>query len=212
MVLLLTSGPSAAELVDLDSAELQSVPAGWITAMTNRGDPPRWQIEHDDTSRGGGRVLAQLSSDGTSQRFPLAILAASNAVDGEVRTRFKPVAGRVDQAAGFVWRHIDENNYYVVRANALEDNVVLYKVENGERSALDPVGREGDYGVDHPVQPGVWSTLGVAFQGSRFTVYFNGEELFQVEDAAFGQAGQVGLWTKADSVTHFDDFELLPLR
>jgi hypothetical protein len=203
---------AVAELVDFDTAELQSVPAGWVTAMTHEGGAQRWQIEHDATSRGGGRVLAQLSTDRTSQRFPLAILAAARVADGEIRVRFKPVAGRVDQAAGLVWRYRDENNYYVVRANSLENNVVSYKVEEGERSALAPIGREGQYGMEHDVPSGVWGTLGVVFRGSRFTVSFDGEELFQVDDSTFADAGRVGLWTKADSVAHFDDFELLPAR
>jgi hypothetical protein len=92
----------------------------------------------------------------------------------------------------------------------LENNVVAYKVENGERSALAPLGREGQYGVEHPVPAGSWSTLGVAFRGLRFTIYLDGKELFQVEDSTFSVAGRVGLWTKADSVTYFDDFELRP--
>ena len=204
--------PAVAELIDFDTAELQSAPAGWITTMTHEGDAPRWQIEHDATSRGGGRVLAQLSTDRTSQRFPLAILAVARVADGEIRVRLKPVAGRVDQAAGLVWRYRDENNYYVVRANALENNVVAYKVKEGERSALAPIGREGQYGMEHDVPSDVWSTLGVVFRGSRFTVSFDSEELFQVEDSTFADAGKVGLWTKADSVTYFDDFEVLPSR
>lgn len=211
VTLLLAAGSAAAQLVDFDSDELHSLPVGWISAMTHSGNAPQWQIERDDTSRGGGRVLAQISTDRTSQRFPLAIFSARNVIDGEVRVRFKAVSGRVDQAAGLVWRYTDEDNYYVVRANAREDNVVLY-VENGERTSLAPVGHPGEYGVDHPVPAGVWNTLGVKFDGSTFAVYFRGEQLFRVEDSTFLRAGRVGLWTKADSVTYFDDFEFVPNR
>ena len=84
--------------------------------------------------------------------------------DGNIAVRFKPVSGRVDQAAGLVWRYRDANNYYIVRANALEDNVVLYKVENGRRSPLGPIGRSDDYGVKHTVPAEQWSTLAVAFR------------------------------------------------
>jgi hypothetical protein len=105
-----------------------------------------------------------------------------------------------------VWRYRDADNYYVVRANAMEDNVVLYKVEQGNRKALDIVGRDGGYGVKAKVPAQQWSTLRVEFVGPRFRVFLNAKEIFAVEDATFSNAGAVGLWTKADSVTLFDDF------
>jgi hypothetical protein len=105
-----------------------------------------------------------------------------------------------------VWRFKDADNYYVVRANALEDNVVLYKTVAGKRSSLQVKGRMFGYGVDTKVPKGKWSTLRVEFQGNLFTVLFNGQRLFQVEDDALTDAGAVGVWTKADSVTLFDDF------
>jgi hypothetical protein len=124
--------------------------------------------------------------------------------------KFKPVSGEVDRAAGLVWRYRDENNYYIVRANALEDNVVLYKVEEGKRTSLAPKGTpQGTYGVDREVPSGRWSALKVVVEGPSFTVFFDGEKLFEVEDKTFTGAGRVGLWTKADSVTYFDDFEVL---
>jgi hypothetical protein len=105
-----------------------------------------------------------------------------------------------------VWRCLDADNYYVVRANALENNVVMYKLEKGRRSSLDLVGRKGGYGLKVNVPRAEWGTLKVTFAGSRFTVFLNGEKLFEVDDKTFGDAGQVGLWTKADSVTLFDNF------
>jgi hypothetical protein len=126
--------------------------------------------------------------------------------DGFVETKFKTVSGEIDQAAGVVWRARDATNYYVCRANALENNVVLYKVENGKRTALDIAGRTGGYGVDVPVAPARWQTLRVTFEGTVFRVRLDDRELFTVEDATFLDAGRVGLWTKADSVTLFDDF------
>jgi hypothetical protein len=120
------------------------------------------------------------------------------------RDQFKAVAGSQDRAAGVVWRAQDANNYYVTRANALEDNVVLYKTVNGVRSPLDIVGRKGGYGTDVKVPAETWQSLRIDFSGSRFRVSFNGEQLFEVEDSTFADAGKVGLWTKADSVTLFD--------
>lgn len=118
----------------------------------------------------------------------------------------KALASGDDQAIGIVWRAKDKDNYYVCRANALEGNVVLYKTVSGKRSSLDIVGRTGGYGVKARVEQQQWHTLRVEFSGHTFTVKWNGKELFQVKDATFADAGKVGLWTKADSVTSFDDF------
>jgi len=120
--------------------------------------------------------------------------------------KLKPVNGKEDQAGGAVFRFLDANNYYVVRANALEDNVVLYKTVHGKRSSLQVKGRMFGYGVDTWVPKGKWSSLRVEFKGNSFTVSFNGKKLFEVEDDTFKEAGAVGVWTKADSVTLFDDF------
>lgn len=198
------------EKISFDSAAPGQLPPGWSAAMTHSGGAPRWEIHHDDTAPSKSSVLAQTSSDGTRNRYPLAILDAASSRDGEITVRFKPISGEIDQAAGLVWRYRDENNYYIVRANALEDNVVLYKVERGARTALAPRGAPADtYGVEHEVPAQSWSTLLVSFQGALFTVFFNGEKLFEVQDTTFTEAGKVGLWTKADSVTYFDDFELI---
>jgi hypothetical protein len=142
--------------------------------------------------------------------YPLCIRQEPVLADGFVEVRFKPVAGKEDQAGGVVWRYRDPANYYLCRANALENNVVLYKVENGKRKALDIVGRAGGYGVKEPVSGGVWHTLRVEFSGSRFKVLLDGKPLFEVEDATFTGEGRTGLWTKADSVTRFDDFRCGP--
>lgn len=130
--------------------------------------------------------------------------------DGEVRVAFKPVDGSVDQAAGIVWRFQDASNYYIVRANALENNVVFYKVENGIRSSIAPKGLPSrSYGVKHTIPRGRWNNLKVSFARAKIAVFFNQKRLFEAEDATFAKAGKVGLWTKADSVTYFDDFTVM---
>ncbi len=207
VTLFFTSAASVAraEIFDFEAAAVDSMPPGWFVAMTHDGGQPRWAVVRADE---GGRALAQLSNDRTPQRFPLAILTRETLRDGTLSVRFKPISGRVDQAAGLVWRYRDENNYYVVRANALEDNVVLYKVENGNRAAISPLGKEGEYGQGHEVPAGEWHTLAVEFRGPKFSVSFDGMTIYEAEDATFTDAGRVGLWTKADSVTQFDDFEV----
>jgi hypothetical protein len=154
-------------------------------------------------------VLAQLSRDSTAGRFPLAIWDATSIRDGEISVAFKTVDGTVDQAAGIVWRYQDPNNYYIVRANALENNVVLYKVENGVRLSIAPKGLPSrSYGVKHEIPRRQWSTLKIAFHDSSFVVSLNGARLFETEDRTFTKAGKTGLWTKADSVTYFDEVSL----
>ncbi len=194
-----------AELFDFESSAVDALPQGWSIAMTHEGGPPQWIVVRSEE---GGWVLAQTSDDPTSQRFPLAIRAPESIRNGKLAVRFKPVSGRVDQAAGLVWRYKDPDNYYVVRANALEDNVVVYKVEAGNRVAISPIGREGEYGQRRDVPSNEWHELGVEFNGPRFSVSFDGMKLYEVEDTTFAEPGRVGLWTKADSVTQFDDFEV----
>ncbi len=194
-------------VIRFDDAEEGRIPSGWISDMTHEGGSPRWEVVRDSTAPSGPNALAQLSADATSARYPLAILNTVELRDGKVSVRFRPVSGTVDQAAGIVWRFKDRDNYYIVRANALENNVVLYKVESGKRTSLAPKGAPPKtYGVKHPVPSGTWSTLAVEFLGGWFKVTMNGTALFEVEDPTFSQAGKIGLWTKADSVTNFDDF------
>lgn len=177
--------------------------------MTHAGAPPRWEIVHDESAPSPPNVLAQLSRDTTAGRFPLAIWNRALLQDGEVNIAFKPVAGSIDQAAGIVWRYREPNDYYIVRANALENNIVLYKVEKGVRTSITPKGLPSrSYGIKHPIPSGRWNSLKVAFAGDTFTVFLNQERLFEAEDTTFQKPGKVGLWTKADSITYFDDFKV----
>jgi hypothetical protein len=127
------------------------------------------------------------------------------AQDLTLSVKFKPISGRKDQAAGLVWRYHDADNYYIVRANALEGNVVLYKVEKGKRTDLPLKGLGRTYGQKADIPSGAWSELKVTAKGNLFETYLNGRKLYEVEDATFPGPGLVGVWTKADSVTHFDD-------
>jgi hypothetical protein len=198
-----------AESVTFDRAAPGETPAGWTVAMTHEGAPPRWQVLRDPTAPSPPFVLAQTSTDATAGRFPLAIWNGATVRNGEVSVAFKAVSGTVDRAAGLVWRYQGPRNYYIARANALESNVVLYKVVNDVRISIAPKGLPSKaYGVKHSVPSGKWQTLRVVFKDSTFTVYLNNERLFDAEDSAIGGAGKSGLWTKADSVTYFDNFTI----
>lgn len=166
----------------------------WLTGQTGRGTA-RWsRHEHGLTYRGGAA-------------FGWAVLPGAVVRDGWVQTRFRPVDGREDRAGGIVWRWRNADNYYVVRGNALEGNVVAYKMVTGKRTDLAPVGSpRGTYGVKVPVAAGVWHTLRVDLAGPDFIVSYNGQRLFTVRDETFPDAGAVGIWSKADSTTEFDNF------
>jgi len=201
LLVLAASLPVLAQAVGFDTDLVGAAPKGWTLTMTGRG-ASKWTVERDDTAPSQGKVLKQ---SGTAT-YPLALKNATSIKDGFVEVKFKPISGAEDRAGGLVWRAKDADNYYVVRANALEDNVVLYKTVNGVRSSLDIVGRRGGYGVNIAVPANQWHTLRVEFGGTRFKVVFNDKELFEVEDATFAEPGMVGLWTKADSVTAFHAF------
>lgn len=195
--------------VDFDGFPVGQPPAGFSFGHTrNVGAPGRWVVQEE----GGNRFLAQLEADRTGSRFPIAVLDGVNAADLDLSVRFKPVSGRGDQAAGIVWRYQDQDNYFIVRANALENNVVLYKVENGRRTDLPLRGEGRTYGKPAEVPAGQWSTLRVVATGSLFEVYYNGRKLYEVEDETFTRAGRVGVWTKADSITYFDDLSIVVRR
>lgn len=202
-ILLLCPAAYSASL-NFDQETVGQAPSGWTFAITGAGQPD-WRVEKASGAPSGTGVLKQSALVAKSS-FPLALKNDTLVKDGFVEVKFKTVSGETDQAAGVVWRAQSVTNYYICRANALEDNMVLYKVENGKRQALEIVGRQGGYGVDTKVLPAQWHTLRVEFAGSRFKVLFNGKLLFETEDTTFKDAGAVGLWTKADSVTIFDDF------
>lgn len=186
--------------ISFEGAQIGAAPEGWTPTLTGAGDP-KWTVESDRTAPSKLTVLRQ-SGRAT---YPLILKNDTSIKDGFVEVKFKAISGSQDRAAGVVWRAKDANNYYVTRANALEDNVVLYKTVNGVRSPLDIVGRKGGYGVDVPVPANTWHSLRIDFKASRFRVSYNGKQLFEVEDSTFADAGKVGLWTKADSVTLFDE-------
>src|SRR5829696_8561775 len=197
---LLEANDMSNHAISFESTEIGVTPQGWTSTLTGSGDP-KWTVESDRTAPSKLSVLKQ-SGRAT---YPLLLKDDTKIKDGFTEVKFKAIAGSQDRAAGIVWRAKDANNYYVLRANALENNVVLYKTVGGVRSELDIVGRKGGYGVSVPVPANTWHTLRVDFKAARFIASFNGKQLFEVEDATFTDGGKVGLWTKADSVTLFDE-------
>ena len=196
-----TSAP--AQTITFGDRQPGVLPKELEVGLTGGGPSPRWEVVADPSAK-GGKALAQLSADPTDLRFPLAITRADAPADVEVTTRFKPISGKGDQAGGLAVRLKDPNNYYVTRANALEDNVRFYRVVNGRRQELA--------GANVKVASREWHTLTLRAEGDRFTVSFDGKPLISHVDRTFKDAGKVALWTKADSVTHFETLVVKPLR
>jgi hypothetical protein len=188
-------------LVDLSTlpANLESDFTLWRTGQGGAGE---WTLVADPTAA-DGHAIAQVSKDRTDYRFPLAVYKPYSGKDVEVSVRFKPVAGVVDEAGGVAVRLQTPDDYYVTRANALEDNVRFYRVVKGQREQLASANAK--------VAANAWHTLALKAEGDRFTVTFDGKELFTAQDGTIPQAGKVALWTKADSVTYFDTISIRPL-
>jgi hypothetical protein len=184
---------AAAETVNFDDMKSGSPPVGWTTTQTGSG-AAKWSIEKDDSAPSKPNVLKQ-SGEAT---YPVCFKNDTNTKDGFVEVKFKPIAGKEDQAGGVIWRLRDANNYYIARANALENNVTIYHTINGKRTEKKRTKME--------VTSGQWHRLRVDFRDNRFTVTFDGKRAIEWEDDTFKNAGKVGVWTKADSVTAFDDF------
>ena len=208
--LALWATPGLAETITFEtSGAVGAAPQDFTVAMTGRGQRAAWALQEVAGAPSGKYVVAQTSNEESANRFPLLVYDKITATDADISVKFKAVSGTDDQAAGLVWRYTDQNNYYVVRANALEDNVVLYIVRNGQRTDLPVKGKGNTYGAPVPnIGKSSWSTLAVSIKAASFTVSFNGWPLYVVEDRTFVQPGKVGLWTKSDSVMLFDDFTI----
>lgn len=197
--------PQDALVFDFEKDEPGSAPAGFTSALTGGGGPVRWEVRQAESAPSGARVVAQLSDDPTNARHPHLVRDDFTAKNVDLSVRFMTLSGEVDASGGLVFRYRDRNNYYVVRANSLEDNVVAYKTENGKRSNIGVKGEGDAYGVKVEVRHRQWSTLRIIARDNLIQVFLNDRKLFEVEDNTFLDAGRVGLWTKADSVTQFDD-------
>ena len=201
--LLLTPASGVAQSITFAEVEIGKPPKDFEPALTGNGSPGRWEVVKDDTAE-GGQALAQVSTDRTDYRFPLLIYMPTVPADVEATIRFKAISGKLDQAAGVAVRLMDRNNYYIVRANALENNVRLYRVVAGRREQFA--------GTNVKVTAGEWHTLTLSGRGNQFTVSYDGKELFAANDDRFGSPGKVAFWTKVDSVTRFDGLEIKPLQ
>jgi hypothetical protein len=197
---------------DFSQVPLGQPPPGFRSSVSGKGTPGDWRIVEDEVpppAAGAAaeasapvrrRVLAQLAQDPTDEHFPLLIFAEESYGDFTFTTRFKTVAGDTERMAGIAFRMRDEENYYVVRASSLGNNVRFYKFVNGQRTA--PIG------PDVPVPSGVWHELSIECRGNQIRIRLNGREIIpMLTDNSFSR-GRIGFWTKSDSVSYFADAHL----
>ncbi len=184
--------------VHFEEDDVGKPPKGFSFALTGQGKPGVWIVKKDDQVH--GNVLVQTDADTTDYRFPVAVYDGVTAKDVDLSVQFKAISGRGDQGAGIVWRYRDQNNYYITRCNALEDNCTIYHVVNGRRVAF--------LNQNVKVASNVWHTLKVEAVGDHFVVTYDAKKVLDAKDGTFKDAGKVGLWTKADSVIAFDDFSV----
>lgn len=206
---LLTAGlllPSAAsaELWDFDNYSAGKLPAGWSADKTGEGPGSVWKVLADASAPSGGNVLAQTSSDGPDDLFNLCVANDTSYGDLELSVRFKAVSGKNDKGGGLVWRYRDADNYYIARMNPLENNFRVYKVVKGERMQLDA--------ADIEVPVGQWHRLKITHAGNQIRCYLDDKLHLEASDDTFATPGRIGLWTKSDAVTSFDDLQAKALE
>src|ERR1700732_4093935 len=185
LITTLLASVGLAETVNFDTLTTGAPPPGWTATKTGTG-AAKWTIEKDDTAPSKPNILKQ-SGQAT---YPVCIKDDTSLKDGFVEVKFKPISGKEDQAGGVIWRAKDANNYYIARANALEDNVTIYHTINGKRTEKKRTKMK--------VATNQWHTLRVDFKGSHFVVTFDGKKAIEWDDDTFKDAGKVGVWTKAD--------------
>ncbi len=185
--------------------DASKLPSGWTSAKTGTGEGSVWKVMADDTAPSKmGYALAQTAA-GPSPLYNLCVVNDSSFKDGEVSVMVKAVKGKIDQGGGLLWRYHDANNYYVCRYNPLEANFRLYTVKAGKRVQLATK-------EEIEVEPGTWFAVSIKQTGKSIECSLNGKKLLEVADETFPYAGKVGVWTKADAVSHFDQFRFTPSK
>ncbi len=188
---------------NFDQVPEGQLPSGVTAQKTGSGTLPKWQVLADPTAPSPPNVVAQRSKENSGEHFNLAVVEDSDYQDLELEVRFKAVKGAEDQGGGLIWRYQDPDNYYIARANPLEDNFRIYRVVRGSRRQLK--------GVYIKVASGIWHTMRIVAKDDRVECFYDDKKYLEVRDATF-RRGKIGLWTKADAVTHFDDLRVRSIK
>jgi hypothetical protein len=196
----LADGPVAS---GFDQDAVDQPPAGFTVHTIGPGRPSQWLVKKAADAPSGGQVLMQCDNDDTNHRYPCVLSTGGRFGNVRVEVKGKGISGDRDRSFGVIARAIDEKNYYVARCNTVNENVRLYHFVDGRRTELAEW--EGS------AAPGVWHTIALEVKGDRLTVFFNGKKVIEHQDGVFPGAGRVGLFTKAEAVSQFDDFSATAL-
>ena len=192
------------KILAFGKSDLGKVPAGWKADKTGKGEGSVWKTVEDKTTPSkSGYALAQTAASPNAM-FNLCVAEKTNFKDLEIKVSFKANTGVNDQGGGIVWRYQDADNYYVARMNPLEDNFRLYHVVAGKRTQF--AGKEG-----LKVPTGEWHSLSIKHVGDSIECSLDGKKQFDAKDSTLTKTGKIGLWTKADAQTSFDDVRVAGL-
>ncbi len=192
------------EVWDFDNDKQGEIPAGFSNQVTGKGGPGKWEVIKEDTAPDKSNVIAQTSQEYFGYHFNMVVIEDELYDNLELTVKFKGVEGHEDQGGGPVWRYQDNNNYYIARANPLEDNFRVYKVVDGKRIQMDSARLK--------VTSGEWHTIKILTRKNKIQCFYDEQPYLEVTDDTFLKKGKIGLWTKADAVTYFDDIEVRPIE
>jgi len=198
---LMTIGCQGGEFeCSFDEVKLGEIPEGWRVAETaSAGTPATWAVIEGGAVQGNPRLLAVTETANSGRTYNLLIATETKLKDLDVEVKVKAMTGKEDQGGGPIWRATDADNYYIARWNPLENNFRVYFVKNGRRKQLASADIETD--------PKKWHEIEIKHVGNHIIAEFDDKKILELDDDTFGDAGMVGLWTKADAATAFDDFE-----
>src|SRR5574337_1639447 len=188
---------------NFDQMPAGQLPSGFSVQKTGSGTLPKWEVLADSTAPSLPNVVAQRSKENSGEHFNLAVVEDSDYQDLDLEVKFKPVEGAEDQGGGLTWRYQDPDNYYIARANPLEDNFRIYRVVQGVRRQLK--------GAYIKVTSGVWHVIRIVANDDQMECFYDGTRYLAVRDPTF-KRGKIGLWTKADAVSYFDDLRVRPIK
>lgn len=191
---------SATRVWTFDDDPPESLPPEFQVGTLFDGRPAgEWKILETEKANNGKHVLGQLMGKGAEHAYKVVLIQGTTATDLDLRVSFLPISGKADMGGGLIWRAADDRNYYLARANPLEQNIRVYRVEKGVRHLLQ--------NFDQTIDVRQWHTLRVTHQGCRVNIFYDDKQVFDLCDKTFHD-GMIGLWTKSDAVTYFDDLRL----
>jgi len=187
-------------IINFENYEIDKLPNGFTQTATGKSQTLNWKVVNDN----GNKVAAQLAKN-KGEYFNLLVLDKPGYQNFTMSVKIKAVAGAEDRGGGLVWRYIDNNNYYIARCNPLEKNFRFYHVVNGNRKQLKSV--KTDIGTS-----GEWFTMTIEMNGNKISCSLNGNKMIEATDDTYTKAGRVGLWSKADAQSYFDDLTISPIK